>query len=267
MSFSGARRDPALVDGVNLWFRGKFNLESLIAELKLGDMKNAEEVMLSGCSAGGLSVYLQADNIAKLLPPSVKRYGVAPDDGWFLEHPNVNGTNVYPDQMKEIFTISNAREGVNQECVKNQANGEEWKCAFTEHSFRYTESPVFVMNSAYDSWQFGCEESRFGKSKLVSIVFSLFVFKKKNQGILTSLPLPVNSSQNGNCYALMAPCSYSPSQCNPQQLEVVTKYGRSFVERYHSNPNSKKRGNGAFIHSCFNHCGNFFTTSDTGFEI
>lgn len=64
-------------------------------------------VLLSGCSAGGLATYLHADYVRSLLPRSVKRFKAAPVSGFFLDHSNVDGTPVYPSQMKNVFLMQN----------------------------------------------------------------------------------------------------------------------------------------------------------------
>ncbi len=64
-------------------------------------------MLLSGCSAGGLSTYLHADYVASLLPASVTTFKAAPVSGFFLDHPNLNGVAVYPTQMKNVFAMQN----------------------------------------------------------------------------------------------------------------------------------------------------------------
>jgi len=243
MSFSGMRVDSVAVNGdkgvVNLWFRGRYIVDAIIEDLKLTQgFDSAIKVLLTGCSAGGLSAFFQADYISTILPKSVTKYGVAPGSGFFLDHDNLFGRPVYGVQMATIFALANASFGVNQDCVANQTRGEEWKCAFAEHSIRYTQSPIFVVNTAYDSWQFGC--------------------------ILTSVPVPENSTQNGICYALWRPCSYNPSSCSSHEIDFFNNNARTFLTRYAENPASKKRGNGCFVHSCSGHCENWFTRSDKG---
>ena len=44
-------------------------------------MNSAEEVILTGCSAGGLATYLHADYVANILPQSVK-YRALADAGY-----------------------------------------------------------------------------------------------------------------------------------------------------------------------------------------
>merc|ERR1711998_279952 len=64
----------------------------------------------------------------------------------------INGD--YHCGLKWTYTIQNASAGVNQDCIAAH-KGEEWKCMFAEHSAEHIRSPVFAMQSQYDSWQTG----------------------------------------------------------------------------------------------------------------
>ena len=94
MSFSGMRDAPILANGdkgpLNLWFRGRNILDAILQDLtKKYNFGNAEEVMLTGCSAGGLTTFFQADYVASVLPKSVRKYGAVPESGYFMNHKNV----------------------------------------------------------------------------------------------------------------------------------------------------------------------------------
>ena len=83
-SFSGDRDEP--VDG--LYFQGRRILSALMEKsLDLG-LGEADEVLFTGCSAGGLTLYLHADDMAAYLP-KVKTVKSAPTSGYFLASPNI----------------------------------------------------------------------------------------------------------------------------------------------------------------------------------
>jgi len=65
-SFAGSVEKPVTTtnNGTNttLWFRGRAVLVSLLAKLKKDyGLGKAKQVLLAGCSAGGMSTYLHAD--------------------------------------------------------------------------------------------------------------------------------------------------------------------------------------------------------------
>ena len=94
-SFSGNNDDAVVVDGNPLYFRGRRNLDAALADISANyGYSKATKVLLSGCSAGGLSTFLHADYVNSLLPASVIQYGAAPISGFFLDHTNVDGIQV-----------------------------------------------------------------------------------------------------------------------------------------------------------------------------
>jgi hypothetical protein len=119
VSFSGDLEAPVVISPTEkIYFRGQRILKGAVKDLLERGMHSAQEVVLSGHSAGGLATYLHADSFGALLPPSVKRYGTGtmlyyalqtvhsalhsyttpytlipytlaavPDAGFFLDHP------------------------------------------------------------------------------------------------------------------------------------------------------------------------------------
>jgi hypothetical protein len=52
-SFSGDRTEPLIVNNKSLWFRGKRNIDATFRALNKLGLTSAENVLLTGCSAGG----------------------------------------------------------------------------------------------------------------------------------------------------------------------------------------------------------------------
>lgn len=176
-SFSGNNDTIAEYQGVTLYWRGKRIREAIAADLMANrGLDKATDVMVSGCSAGGLATYLHTDQWCDALP-NAKCAGL-PDSGFFLDYqdPTVTcspaaqgklGTTIngnYHCGLKWTHDIQNATAGINQDCVKAHA-GEEWKCMFAEHSAEHIRSPVFAMQSQYDSWQTGHVQGNGGNAK------------------------------------------------------------------------------------------------------
>ena len=76
--------------------------------------------------------------------------------GYFLPHKNIEGKDVYVEEIKSIFAISNATGGLPQECIKHQSQGDEYLCNFAAYAYAYTKEASFPINSALDSWQTKC---------------------------------------------------------------------------------------------------------------
>eukprot|EP00038_Savillea_parva_P008712 m.178703 g.178703 ORF g.178703 m.178703 type:complete len:431 (+) comp14602_c0_seq1:70-1362(+) len=234
-SFSGDRTEAVVVNGTKLWFRGRRNIDATFRALyKLG-LDKAENVLLTGCSAGGLATYLHTDYVATLLPKTVTKYKSAPISGFFLLHDTVENKPVYPTEMKNIFHLANSTNGVNAGCIAATPLEDQWMCNFAEHSYAHTQSPIFPLNSALDSWQTGC------------IYTSELPVAFPNQ----------TGFENGNCSA--APgwhdCAGDPEKCTSDQIETMNQYEKDFQTHMATlGPTYTKAGNGAFIHSCHTHC-------------
>ncbi len=75
-----------------LYFRGRRILDAIIQDVRTAHgLPAAKEVIVSGSSAGGLTVYLHVDHVAQLFAPA-RVVGMV-DAGYFL---NANNTQNYP---------------------------------------------------------------------------------------------------------------------------------------------------------------------------
>lgn len=125
-SFSGNRDEPVVVKGADgknkpLYFRGRriidAVLETLVSDHGLAD---ANDVLLTGCSAGGLATYLHTDYVhekLKTLAPKMKKFKASAISGFFLLHNTVENKPVYPTEMANIFHLANSTHGVNDACI------------------------------------------------------------------------------------------------------------------------------------------------------
>ena len=247
-SFSGNRDQPVNVKGLDgnvkpLYFRGRRIIDETLKALHENfGLEKAENVLLTGCSAGGLATYLHTDYVHEELKSKwatgLTKFKASAISGFFLEHNTVEGKPVYPDEMKSIFELANSTHGLNDACIAaHRASGDEWKCNFAQHAYAHTASDTFPLNSALDSWQTGC------------IYTSELAPGFPNQ----------NSTANGVCSSAAggqwSACSGNPESCNATQMETMNKYIDDFEETIKTAGATYNRpGNGAFIHSCHTHC-------------
>lgn len=134
---------------VPLYFRGRRNLDAVISDLianhGLGD---STELLLSGDSAGGLATYWSADHIASRLSRTI--VSAAPDSGFFF----YDDTYPYWGQaLTWVASAMNSTFSLNANCVDAQlANRRDpLQCAFPEVAAAFISTPLFVMNSRFDS--------------------------------------------------------------------------------------------------------------------
>lgn len=150
-SFAGNSDGVINWKGTELHFRGFPILQLVFNTLLAGEMKSASEVILTGCSAGGLATYIHADYVASLLPDKVMFAAMA-DAGFFIDVANYTGQMHIRELYSYVFKMQNCSSGVNQMCV--EANGgEEWRCFFPQYTEPHIKSALFGLNSLYDSWQ------------------------------------------------------------------------------------------------------------------
>ena len=129
---------------MTLYFRGRRVLRALVQTLisRFG-MSTAQEVMLSGGSAGGLATFLQADFVGGLLPPSVRKYRAVPISGFFLMHETLTGATAFPDAMRATYELHNAT--VSPSCAASVPSGEAWRCFFANYSFTHAQTPSSLL--------------------------------------------------------------------------------------------------------------------------
>ncbi|CAK0806565.1 unnamed protein product [Prorocentrum cordatum] len=241
-SFSGNRDEPVVVTGLDgkakpLYFRGKRIIDATLQTLLTLGLSRAENVLLSGCSAGGLATYLHTDYVYDWLRSAnvpMKKFRSAPISGFFLLHNTVEKKQVYPEEMKYIFSLANSTHGLNDACISEQVDEDRWKCNFAEMAYQYTQAPIFPLNSALDSWQTQCIYT----AELVP------GFPKQNV------------KSNGNCSAApgWGACATNPETCSADEMATMNQYIIDFQTTISSKGTYNKVGNGAFIHSCHTHC-------------
>jgi hypothetical protein len=178
-SFSGNNDTVQPYQGATLHWRGKRIREAVYEELIANHgLKSATDVVISGCSAGGLATFLHTDQWCDALAgdaKGVKCVGM-PDSGFFLDYqaddvpetppspPEVSDSftsrrvlNTIPGNyhagLKWCFETFNATAGVNPACIAAHHTGgpatddPDWLCMFAEHSAAFTHTPIFPLQS------------------------------------------------------------------------------------------------------------------------
>jgi hypothetical protein len=140
-----------------MYLRGKRNLIAVFDALAADyGLRSAKRIIVSGNSAGGLTVFLHLDQIAAMLAklaPGAEVIGF-PDGGFFLDVPNTQGESVFFEEMNSTFVLSNASSGIDPNC-KAASPGNESKCAFAQYVFPHLKTKLFALESQYDAWQLG----------------------------------------------------------------------------------------------------------------
>ncbi|GFQ03412.1 protein notum homolog [Phtheirospermum japonicum] len=183
-SFTGDVKavDPA----TKLYYRGARIFVAVMEDLLAKGMKSANNAILSGCSAGGLTSILHCDNFKAIIPAGAKVKCFA-DAGFFINAKDVSGASHIEDFYNDVVTTHESAKNLAQSCTSKMKPS---LCFFPQNMVQGIQTPLFVVNAAYDSWQ-NTVHKRIGRIKLVSVKrilhkFLLRALPNRNAGNLAS---------------------------------------------------------------------------------
>ncbi|CAH9120511.1 unnamed protein product [Cuscuta epithymum] len=213
-SFTG---DVAAVNPkTNLHFRGARVFLAVMEDLLNKGMKNAENAILSGCSAGGLASILHCDSFNALLPAGAKIKCLS-DGGYFINAMDISHTPHIEQFFNDIVRTHGSVKNLPPSCTlrMNQPN----LCFFPQNVVQHLRTPLFILNAAYDSWQ------------------------------IRNILVPGVADPHGT----WGKCRLDITNCTSSQLQIMQGYRWQFLRAlsYGLGPSSSR---GYFINSCFAHC-------------
>lgn len=152
-SWTGDAARAVVVNGKKVWYKGRRLLDALLDHLETEGLKSADELMFGGCSAGGLTCYLHCDYVASRMPAAVKTKCIC--DAMFSANvPHYDGAVGFPADMQWGYSAWNSSGSANAACAASfAAPADRWKCFFGQEAAKHVQTPLFVLNSKYDSWQ------------------------------------------------------------------------------------------------------------------
>ncbi|XP_010536228.1 PREDICTED: pectin acetylesterase 8-like isoform X2 [Tarenaya hassleriana] len=211
-SFTG---DVQTVDpDTNLHFRGGRVWLAVMEDLLAKGMRNAENAVLSGCSAGGLASMLHCDSFRALLPMGSKVKCIS-DAGFFVNTRDVSGAEYIREYFKDVVTLHGSAKNLPLSCTSRLNPA---LCFFPQYVAQHIRTPLFVLNAAYDSWQ------------------------------IKNILAPRAADPNGKWQS----CQLDIKNCQPNQLKVMQDFRLEFLSAVIGLGKSSSRG--MFIDSCYAHC-------------
>ncbi|KAF3432976.1 hypothetical protein FNV43_RR24078 [Rhamnella rubrinervis] len=224
-SFAG---DSMFFNGKSLlYFRGQKIWEAIILDLLPKGLGQARKALLSGCSAGGLSSFLHCDNFKNYLPTNASVKCLS-DAGFFLDERDISLNHSMRFFYKDLVSLQGVENNLDKNCTSSFYFPE--LCIFPQYTLRYISTPFFILNSAYDVFQF--------HHALV----------------------PPSADPRGH----WSRCKQNPAECRPNQIDTLQGFRQDMLLALRSFYNLSRRG-GMFINSCFAHCQS--ETQDTWFGI
>jgi hypothetical protein len=155
-SLSGDKQAPSNVSGTMLHYRGRAILDAEIKSLLIDrGMNRATDVVVSGCSAGGLATFLHCDHWAFAIHRATRgaaKVACMPDSGFFLDE---DRAPKYGSKMRNVYKFQESSAGgLNAACVAAHKSDPE-KCILAQWASQYIKTPIFPLQSEYDAWQTG----------------------------------------------------------------------------------------------------------------
>ncbi|XP_009382364.2 pectin acetylesterase 9 isoform X4 [Musa acuminata AAA Group] len=179
-----------------LYFRGQRIWKAIVLDLLPKGLIQADKVLLSGCSAGGLATFLHCDDLTRFVPETATVKCIS-DAGFFLDVRDVSGQYTIRSFFSSLVSL---------------------QCFFPQHALSYIRTPYFILNSAYDVYQF----------------HHIFV--------------PPSADPRGRWYR----CKLNPMACSPIQIAILQGFRNEMLKALESFEGSQNGG--MFINSCFTHC-------------
>ncbi|KAJ6386450.1 hypothetical protein OIU78_016375 [Salix suchowensis] len=213
-SFSG---DAKFDNGTSvLYFRGQKIWEAIILDLLPKGLGKADKALLSGCSAGGLSSFLQCENFYRTLPTNTTVKCLS-DAGFFLDERDITLNYTMRTFFENLVSLQGIEKNLDKNCTSFLDNPK--LCMFPQYFLNYMTTPFFILNTAYDVYQF--------HHALV----------------------PPSADMNGDWKG----CKLSIASCTPQQLDILQGFRGDMLAALRSFLMDSTNG-GMFINSCFGHC-------------
>ncbi|CAN0840509.1 Pectin acetylesterase 8 [Linum grandiflorum] len=133
----------------NSHFRGARVWLAVMEDLLAKGMKNAENALLSGCSASRLASILHCDSFRALLPMGAKVKYLS-DAVYFINMKDISGASYIQDFFNKVVTLHGSAKNLPLSCRRRLKSS---LCFFPQNVIQQVRTPVFLLNAAYDSWQ------------------------------------------------------------------------------------------------------------------
>lgn len=133
----GYRKDPISYRGDKLYFRGSLITKSHFTWIanKYPSFKNANQVIVTGSSAGGVATYIWANYVRTLVANASNVLSI-PDSGIFLPYKTYDTQyNLLETTVVNLFKLANIDEKTPLQLCNLRYKDEEWKCLFINYAF------------------------------------------------------------------------------------------------------------------------------------
>ncbi|KAK7278106.1 hypothetical protein RJT34_23131 [Clitoria ternatea] len=209
-SFSGDSEN----ESAQLQFRGQKIWQAAMEKLMSQGMQNADQALLSGCSAGGLASIIHCDEFQSLFPKSSKVKCLS-DGGFFLDAVDVSGGRTLRNLFGGVVQLQEVQKNLPKSCLDQL---DPTSCFFPQNLVQHIETPMFLLNAAYDVWQ-----------------------------VQASLAPP-----SADPLGSWSDCKSNHANCSSSQMQFLQDFRNQMLNDVKDF--SKSSQTGLFLNSCFAHC-------------
>lgn len=155
-SYSGDRATQQY-NNQTVFFRGKHILDGVMRTLAHDHgMHAANEVVVSGTSAGGLGVITRCDSLTNL----VENLGMAAslscvvDAGFFINSTDFDGhVGTWTGYWETLVSTHQIMASLNADCKAAQPFQQTWRCLLPQYQLLHISTRIFLIQSVIDFWQ------------------------------------------------------------------------------------------------------------------
>ncbi|XP_008673018.1 carboxylic ester hydrolase isoform X1 [Zea mays] len=137
-SFAGEAFDK----DTGIYFRGQRIWNAVIRHLLSIGMANADQVLLAGCSSGGLAVILHCDQLRAFFPSGSTVVKCISDGGLYLDAVDVSGGRSLRSYFGDIVAMQGIAQNLPPACTA--------RLDATSNIIDGVKTPLFLLNAAYD---------------------------------------------------------------------------------------------------------------------
>ncbi|KAH1190291.1 Pectin acetylesterase 10 [Glycine max] len=222
-SFAGDGEDKV----AQLQFRGQRIWLAAMEDLKSKGMRFAKQALLSGCSAGGLATIIHCDEFRGFFPETTKVKCLS-DAGLFLDAIDVSRGHTIKNLFSGVVRLQGVQKNLPHFCTNHL---DPTSCFFPQNLIAGIRTPLFILNTAYDSWQ----------TYYTQQIFSVY------HQVQTSLA-PSSADPHGFWHD----CRLNHAKCTSSQIQYLQGFRNQMLNAIKGFSRSPQ--NGLFINSCFAHC-------------
>lgn len=155
-SWTGNNATATYFNNTRIYYEGRHMLDTLFTTLQ-PLLSTATNVLISGCSAGGLTAYLHADYLATFLPPPPSTPTLlALADAMFSLNVSAYPGGTASTYLRAMYlwgyTAWNASSSLNAGCLAHYGAEDGVACLYGANVAPFVQTPVLVVNSVFDTW-------------------------------------------------------------------------------------------------------------------